>query len=68
MPGCVTSTFSEPDDFAAALRQEGYLKLLITGRGQFQAQLMQIVLHRQRLSTAEEQLPRELPPEEWTPG
>lgn len=58
MPGCITSTFSEPDDFAAALRQEGCLRLLITGRGQFQARLTQIVLHRQRLSAAEERLSR----------
>jgi AraC-like DNA-binding protein len=58
MPGCVTSTFSEPEDFAVALRQEGCLRLLITGRGQFRARLTQIVLRKQRLSAAEEQLSR----------
>jgi AraC-like DNA-binding protein len=58
MPGCVRSTFSEPEDFEIALRQEGYLGLLITGRGQFQAQLTQITLHEQRVSAAEEQLSR----------
>jgi AraC-like DNA-binding protein len=58
MPGCVTSTFSEPHDFAAALRREGCRTLLITGQGQFGAHLTQIVLHRQRLSAAEEQLSR----------
>jgi AraC-like DNA-binding protein len=58
MPGSVTSVFSEPGDFEAALREEGSLGLLITGRGQFRAQLTQIKLHRLRLSAAEEQLSR----------
>src|SRR5271167_2535260 len=58
MPGSVTSVFSEPEDFEAALREEGCLDLLITGRGQFRAQLTQIALHRLRLSAAEEQLSR----------
>ena len=39
MPGSVTSAFSEREDFEAALRAEGCLGLLITGRGQFRAQL-----------------------------
>ena len=39
MPGSVTSVFSEPGDFEAALREEGGLGLLITGRGQFRARL-----------------------------
>ena len=58
MPGSVTSVFSEPADFEAALREEGGLGLLITGRGQFQARLTQVKLHRLRLSAAEEQLSR----------
>ena len=58
MPGSVMSVFSEPDDFEAALREEGCLGLLITGRGQFRARLTQIALHRLRLSAAEEQLSR----------
>lgn len=52
------SVFSEPDDFEAALGEEGCLGLLITGRGLFRARLTQIVLHRLRLSAAEEQLSR----------
>jgi hypothetical protein len=32
MPGSVTSVFSEPEDFEAALPEEGCLGLLITGR------------------------------------
>jgi AraC-like DNA-binding protein len=58
MPGSVTSVFSEPGDFEAALREEGGLGLLITGRGQFRARLTQVKLHRMRLSAAEEQLSR----------
>ena len=58
MPGSVTSVFSEPDDFEAALRKEGALQLLATGRGQFRARLTQITLHGLRLSDGEEQLSR----------
>jgi AraC-like DNA-binding protein len=58
MPGSVTSVFSEPADFEAALREEGGLGLLITGRGQFRTRLTQVKLHRLRLSAAEEQLSR----------
>jgi len=58
MPGSVTSVFSEAEDFAAALREEGGLGLLITGRGQFRARLTQVKLHCLRLSAAEEQLSR----------
>jgi AraC-like DNA-binding protein len=58
MPDSVTSTFSEPEDYEDALRKEGCRGLVITGWGQFRAQLTQITLHRLRLSAAEEQLPR----------
>jgi AraC-like DNA-binding protein len=58
MPGSVTSVFSEAEDFAAALREEGGLGLLITGRGQFRARLTQVKLHRLRLMATEEQLSR----------
>jgi len=58
MPGSVTSVFSEPEDFEAALRKEGCLGLLITGRDQFRAQLTQIVLNRLHLSAGEEQVSR----------
>ena len=58
MPGYVTSTFSEPEDFAGALRAEGFLSLLITSRGQFRAQLTRVSLNQMCLSAAEEQLPR----------
>ena len=58
MPGSVTSVFSEADEFGAALLEEGYLGLLVTGPGAFRARLTQVALHRIRLSAAEEYLPR----------
>jgi len=58
MPGCVTSVFSEPDDLQPALRQDGVLGMLVTGRGRFRVRLTQITLHRLHLLAAEEHLPR----------
>ncbi|HMD63139.1 MAG TPA: helix-turn-helix transcriptional regulator [Stellaceae bacterium] len=58
MPGSVTSVFSEPGDFEAALREEGGLGLLITGRGRFRARLTQITLDHLRILAAEEHLAR----------
>jgi AraC-like DNA-binding protein len=58
MPGSVTSVFSEPEDFDTALREDGVLGMLITGRGRFRARLTQITLYRLRLLAAEEQLSR----------
>jgi hypothetical protein len=58
MPASVTSVFSEPDDFQAALREEGVLSVLITGHGEFRARLTQVTLHRWRLWTSEEHLSR----------
>jgi hypothetical protein len=58
MPSSVTSVFSEAEDFAAAMREEGYLALLVTGAGQFRARLTQVALHSLRLSATDEHLPR----------
>jgi hypothetical protein len=58
MPGSATATFSEPEDFEAALRSEGCLSLVITERGRFRARLTQITLHSLRLSAGDEQLSR----------
>jgi hypothetical protein len=44
--------------FAAALRAEGCLSLLVTGAGQFRARLTQVALLGLRLSATDEQLPR----------
>jgi AraC-like DNA-binding protein len=58
MPASVTSVFSEPDDFQAALRADGVLSLLVTGHGQFRARLTQVTLQRLYLSAGDEQLSR----------
>ncbi len=58
MPRIFTSVFSEPDDFQAGLSEEGVVRFLVTGHGQFRARLTQIVLHRLRLSAGEEELSR----------
>jgi hypothetical protein len=58
MPGSATSVFSEPEGFEAALRAEGCLGMLVTGRGQFRARLTQVSLHRLRLSATDETLAR----------
>jgi hypothetical protein len=58
MPGSVTSVFGEPDDFQAALREDGVLGLLMISRGRFRARLTRITLHRLRLLATEEHLPR----------
>jgi AraC-like DNA-binding protein len=58
MPGSVISVFSEPDDFQAALREDGLLNLLITGSGQFRARLTQVTLHHLRLPAGDEYLSR----------
>jgi hypothetical protein len=50
MPSGVTSVFSDAEDFAAALRAEGCLSLLVTGAGQLRARLTQLALHSLRLS------------------
>jgi AraC-like DNA-binding protein len=58
MVGSSTLVFSEPEDFETALGAEGCIGLWITGPGGFRARLVQVLLHRLRLSTIEEQLPR----------
>ena len=58
MPSSVTSVFSEAEDFAVAMREEGCLALLVTGSGQFRARLTQVALLGLRLSATDEQLPR----------
>jgi hypothetical protein len=58
MPGSVTSVFSEAEHFAAALRAEGVLGVLVTGAGEFRARLTQVALHNLSLSAADEHLPR----------
>jgi AraC-like DNA-binding protein len=58
MPRSITSVFSEAEDFAVAMREEGCLALLVTGAGQFRARLTQVALQSLRLSATDEHLPR----------
>jgi AraC-like DNA-binding protein len=58
MPSSMTSVFGEPDDFQAALQNEGTLGLYIADCGRFIARLTQVGLHRLRLAAVAEQLPR----------
>src|ERR1700730_15393823 len=57
MPGSGTSTFIDPDDYQASLRQ-ARLCLLVTGRGAFKASLTWATLHHHHLLRGEEDLPR----------
>jgi hypothetical protein len=50
-------TFTDPDEFAAAIRQ-GTLHHTITSRGQFAAKLTRIDLHDPRMQRFSETLPR----------
>jgi AraC-like DNA-binding protein len=58
MPASTTSVFSAPDDFRAALRNEGSISLFVLGRGRFLARLTKVDLYLLRLAAAEEHLPR----------
>jgi hypothetical protein len=56
MPGSVTSVFGEAETFEAALREDGFMSLLVIEAGVFRARLTQITLDRLRLVSAEEEL------------
>jgi AraC-like DNA-binding protein len=58
MSSSVMSVFGEPDDFQAALREDGIRNLLVTGQGEFRARLTQVTLHHLRLSAGDERLAR----------
>ena len=58
MPESVTSVFSEAENFENALREEGFVGLLVTGAGEFRVRLTRVALHSLRLSAAEERLSR----------
>src|ERR1700736_1331018 len=57
MPGSGTSTFIDPDEYQASLRQAS-IDLLITSDGDFKARLTWATLHDLRLLHSEEDLPR----------
>jgi AraC-like DNA-binding protein len=58
MPGSTISTFGEPDDYQAALQGESGFNLVVTGRGEFRAQLTRIAGPRIHLLAGEENLSR----------
>jgi hypothetical protein len=58
MPGSTISAFGEPDDYQAELRRDGGFDLLVTGRGEFWAQLSRVELSRIKLVAGEESLSR----------
>jgi AraC-like DNA-binding protein len=57
MPSSAVRTFTDPDDYAAAIRQ-GTIELTVTGRGDFTAKITRIDLHRLWMQLFSEDLPR----------
>jgi AraC-like DNA-binding protein len=58
MPGSTLSVFGEPDDFQAALKEDGCVDLLVTGQGKFRAQYSLIALRNMRLALGDERQSR----------
>ncbi len=58
MPGSSTSTFSEPEEFEAALRRQTDVDLLVTGRGRFRGRLTHVTLQRIQLAAVDETVSR----------
>ena len=58
MSRSVASVFGNPEDFQAALREDGVLSLLVTGNGPFRARLTQVALDHMHLSAGDEHLSR----------
>jgi len=57
MPSSAVRTFSDPDDYAAAIRATK-AEVVVTGRGQFTAKLIRIDLHRLWMQRYSDNLPR----------
>jgi AraC-like DNA-binding protein len=57
MPSSAVRNFTDPDDYAATIRQ-ARVELTVTGRGHFAAQLIRIDLHRLWMQRFSESLPR----------
>jgi AraC-like DNA-binding protein len=58
MPNCSTSTFSEPEEFEAALRRQTNVDLLVTEQTDFRGRITQVGLHLLHLAVADETAPR----------
>ena len=57
MPSSAVRTFTDPDDYAAAIRATK-AEVVVTGRGQFTAKLIRIDLHRLWMQRFSDNLPR----------
>jgi AraC-like DNA-binding protein len=57
MPSSAVRTFSEPDDYAAAIRA-GTVEVIVTGRGKFAAKQARIDLHQLWMQRLSDNLPR----------
>ena len=57
MPSSAVRTFTDPDDYAAAIRATR-AELTVTGRGDFAAKLIRIDLHRLWMQRFSDNLPR----------
>lgn len=57
MRGSVTSTFSDPEEFQAAMSADSSISFLFTGSGRFRAQSTEIKLNHLRLLSFAESLP-----------
>ena len=64
MPSSAVQTFSDPDDYAVAIRQ-GTVETTITERGRFNAKIIRIDLHRLWMQRLSENLPRILHVDGW---
>jgi AraC-like DNA-binding protein len=58
MPSSSTSTFSEPEEFEAALRRQTDVDLLVTEQRDFRSRITQVGLHLLHLAVAHETAPR----------
>ena len=57
MPSSAVRSFTDPDRYAAAIRQ-GTVQMTVTGRGQLNAQIIRIDLHRLWMQRFSDNLPR----------
>jgi hypothetical protein len=57
MRSSVTSTFSDPEEFQAAMSADGSISFLFTGSGRFRARSTEVKLDHLRLVSFEQNLP-----------
>ena len=57
MPSSAVRSFTDPDRYAAAIRQ-GMVQMTVTGRGQLSAQIIRIDFHRLWMQRFSDNLPR----------